>query len=93
MNVIAEFKPSPELLAELFVNLDSDDMARFFAHAQRTVDADGDWSAGGIYAQALFLKDTMPVGSTGARFLMDLAAPWFVHTLMYIDANGERERA
>lgn len=93
MNIVTEFRPSPEQLAELFCNLACYEMARFFEHAHRTVKNDGDWASGGIYAQALHVRQAMPIGTPGAEFLMDLAAPYYAHTLMYIDANGERERA
>lgn len=83
---------TPEQVAEAFCAMSPDEMARFFAEGQRLSKLP-DWSAHGIYGQALWLADVMPVGSPGADFLMDLAAPWYTHTLRYIDTHGERERA
>jgi hypothetical protein len=91
MKTEIEYKPSAKQLAELFCELDSKEMAQFFVECRDISEA---WESGmGIYRQALHIKDDLPVGSEGAKFLMDLAAPWFVHTLKYVDDNGERERA
>jgi hypothetical protein len=91
MKTEVEFTPTVRQLAELFCGLGSDEMAEFFAHCRDLSEA---WpSQTGIYYQALSVKDDMPMGSDGAKFLMDLAAPWFVHTLKYVDEHGELERA
>lgn len=84
--------PSPQELAKMFCELSSDKMAEFFTECQK-LSKGPDWSAGGIYAQALWVRDEMKPGTPGADFLMDLAAPWYHHTLMYVDTHGERERA
>lgn len=84
-----EYKPTPQELAVAFLELGSSEMAEFFA-ACKEITADECWS---IYAQALWVRDEMKPGTPGANFLMDLAAPWYAHTLMYVDSHGERERA
>ncbi len=87
-----ELKLTPEQIAALFCALPSEQMAAFFIECKR-LSQGPDWSAGGIYAQALWVRDEMKPGTPGADFLMDLAAPWYTHTLMYCDNHGERERA
>jgi hypothetical protein len=91
MKTEIDYKPTVKQLAELFCELDSKEMAEFFAHCRDLSEA---WeSKMGIYYHALWVKNDMPMGSEGAKFLMDLAAPWFVHTLLYVDDHGEVERA
>lgn len=87
-----EIKLNPQQVAELFCQMGSEEMAQFFTECHR-LSKGPDWSAGGIFAQALWVADEMKVGTPGAEFLMDLAAPWYTHTLRYIDTNGERDRA
>lgn len=70
-------------LAELFCELGSDEMAQFFTECRQISEA---WpSSFGIYMQALYMRDDLPPYSEGRQFLMDLAAPFFVHTLNYCD--------
>ena len=87
-----ELNLSAEEVAQAFCAMSSEEMAKFFAECKR-LSQGPDWAAGGIYAQALWVRQDMKVGTPGADFLMDLAAPWYAHTLRYIDAHGERERA
>ena len=85
MKTEIDYKPTVRQIAELFCELGSKEMAEFFTHCRELSEA---WKGPhGIYGQALYVKDEMPVGSEGAQFLMDLAAPWFVHVLR---ASGER---
>jgi hypothetical protein len=91
MDVTTDFKPTPRQIAEMFLELDSIEMAEFFTECKAITAAE--WEGHGIYGQALYVADEMKVGTPGADFLMDLAAPWYTHTLRYIDAHGERERA
>ena len=91
MEIKTDYKPTPKEIAQLFCELDSKQMAEFFTHCRELTEA---WeSKMGIYCQALWIKKEMPMGSEGAKFIMDLSAPWFVHTLLYVDEHGERERA
>lgn len=83
---------TPQELAALFCEMSPEEMAQFFTECKRLSEGP-DWAAGGIYVMALWMIDEMKVGTPGADFLMDLAAPWYAHTLRYIDAHGERERA
>lgn len=83
---------TPEEIAQAFCAMGSKEMAKFFNECKRLSEGP-DWAAGGIYAQALWLREDMKIGTPGADFLMDLAAPWYTHTLRYIDSHGERERA
>jgi len=83
---------TPQQVAALFCAMSSEEMAAFFTEC-KSLSQGPDWAAGGIYAQALWVRDEMKVGTLGGDFLMDLAAPWYTHTLRYIDANSERERA
>ena len=92
IKVESELKLTPEQLAEMFCQMGSDEMAAFFTECKRLSEGP-DWAAGGIYAQALWVRDEMKPGTPGADFLMDLAAPWYTHTLMYVDNHGERERS
>lgn len=92
MIVETELKPTVRQLAELFLELNAEEMAQFFTECHSLSRAP-DWSAHGIFGQALWVRDEMKVGTKGADFLMDLAAPWYTHTLMYIDSHGERERS
>lgn len=91
MQATIEYKPTVRELAELFLELNSEEMAEFFNQCKAITKEK--WSPHGIYGQALWVRDDMKVGTPGADFLMDLAAPWYTHTLMYIDSHGERERA
>lgn len=91
MQMNVDYEPTVRQLAELFCELDSVKMAEFFTHCRELSEA---WDHNmGIYSQAIWVKDEMPMGSEGAKFLMDMAAPWFVHTLLYADNNGEQVRA
>jgi len=92
MRTVIDYKPTVRELAELFCELGSIEMAEFFKHC-KDVSSQPNWAAGGIYAQALWILDEMKVGTPGADFLMDLAAPWYSHTLQYVDSHGKRERA
>jgi len=92
MDVNVKIQPTPEQVAALFCKMGTDEMVAFFTECKR-LSQGPDWSAHGIYMQALYLRDEMKVGSPGGDFLMDLAAPWYTHTLRYIDTHGERERA
>lgn len=85
-------KLTPRELAELFCEMNNEEMAEFFTECKRLSEGP-DWSAGGIYVMGLWMRDEMKPGTPGADFLMDLAAPWYTHTLMYVDNHGERERA
>lgn len=91
MKTEIDYKPTVRQVAELFCEMSDEQMAEFFSHCRQLTE---DWeSKMGIYYQALWVKEKMPMGSDGAKFLMDLAAPWFVHTLRYCDDHGEVERA
>ena len=92
MKMETEIELTPVQVAEAFCAMGSEQMAQFFIECKRLSECP-DWSAGGIYGQALWVREEMKPGTPGADFLMDLAAPWYTHTLRYIDANGERERA
>jgi hypothetical protein len=92
MRMETNIELTPEQLAAVFCGYDSQQMAAFFTECKR-LSQGPDWAAGGIYAQALWLRAEMKPGTPGGGFLMDLAAPWYTHTLMYIDTHGERERA
>jgi len=87
-----DYHPTARELAEEFLNMDSDQQAEFFAHCQ-AITTGLTWSQHGMYGQALWIAKAMPVGSPGAEFLMDMAAPWYTHVLRYVDNHGERERA
>jgi len=87
-----EIEFTAEEIAQAFCSMSAEKMAAFFVECKRLSEGP-DWAAGGIYAQALWLRDEMKVGTPGGEFLMDLAAPWYTHTLRYIDSHGERERA
>ena len=76
---------TPRMLAEAFCDLYDDQQAEFFAHCKQISD---DWKNGGIYGQALSIVRKMPVGTPGAEFLMDLAAPYYRHTLAYCESQG-----
>lgn len=92
MKMETDIELTPKQLAEAFCALGSDQMAEFFTECKR-ISQGPDWAVGGIYAQALWVRDEMKPGTPGGDFLMDLAAPWYTHTLLYIDNHGERERA
>lgn len=91
MNLTIDHKPTPAELAAMFLEMDNTQQAEFFTACQAIVLAE--WSGHGTYGQALWIAKNMPVGSPGADFLMDLAAPWYTHTLLYVDSHGERARA
>ena len=83
MKTEIDYTPSIRQLAELFCNLGSDEMAKFFTECRDISQA---WpSAHGIYMVALYMQDDLPPESEGRQFLMDLAAPFFKHTLDYCD--------
>lgn len=83
---------SPQEIAAAFCEMSEEQMAEFFTECKR-LSHGTDWAAGGIYTMALWLREKMKVGTPGADFLMDLAAPYYTHTLLYVDNHGERERA
>lgn len=82
---------TPEHVARLFCDMHDSQQAAFFTECKRI--SDTEFQSGGMFVQALWIAKKMPVGTPGADFLMDLAAPWYTHTLMYIDTHGEKERA
>lgn len=92
MKIETNMELSPAQIAEAFCSLGSEEMAKFFAECKRLSEGP-EWAAGGIYAQALWVREEMKPGTPGGDFLMDLAAPWYTHTLRYVDNHGERERA
>lgn len=92
MKMETNIELTPIQVAKVFCDMSSEQMAQFFAECKRLSEGP-DWAAGGIYAQALWVREEMKPGTPGGDFLMDLAAPWYTHTLRYIDSHGERERA
>jgi hypothetical protein len=72
---------TPRMLAEAFCDMDDEQQAEFFAHCKEI--SSGWEGVGGIYWQALGIVKKMPVGTPGAEFLMDLAAPYYRHTLAF----------
>lgn len=91
MEIKVDHTPTPAELARAFCEMTAEQQTEFFTECQFIVKTE--FVGGSAQIQAFGIKHDMPVGSPGADFLMDLAAPWYTHTLRYIDSHGERERA